>query len=125
LIKKIICGINLCTFRMSFTLNSLGENIKNIRLSRKSLLKPGKALLQKELAELAGIPASSLCNIENGRYKNPTWDMLTKIAAGLDCDIADFFVKEKKGIPASQIALTEMIEMIIREKLDHILRESE
>lgn len=110
---------------MSFTLQYLGENIKNIRLSKKSLQKPGKSLLQKELAELAGIPASSLCNIENGRYKNPTWDMLTKIASGLKCDIADFFVKEKKEIAASQIALTEMIEMIIREKLEHILKESE
>ena len=110
---------------MSFTLSDLGENIKNIRLSKKSLLKPGKSLLQKELADLARIPASSICNIENGRYKNPTWDILTKIASGLNCDIADFFVKEKKEIPASQIALTEMIEMIIREKLEHILQESE
>jgi transcriptional regulator with XRE-family HTH domain len=110
---------------MAFTLQDLGENIKNIRLAKKSQQKPGKSLLQKELADIAGIPASSLCNIENGRYKNPTWDMLTKIAAGLKCDIADFFVKEKKEIPASQIALTEMIEMIIREKLEHILKESE
>ena len=110
---------------MSFTLQDLGENIKNIRLLKKSRHKPGKPLLQKELADLAGIPASSLCNIENGRYKNPTWDMLTKIASGLNCDIADFFVKAKKEIPASQIALTEMIEMIVREKLEHILKESE
>ncbi|MBN2244324.1 MAG: helix-turn-helix transcriptional regulator [Candidatus Aminicenantes bacterium] len=109
---------------MAFTLNDLGNNIKNIRLTKKSQQKPGKSLLQKELAELAGIPASSLCNIENGRYKNPTWDMLTKIASGLNCDIADFFVKEKKEIPASQIALTEMIEMIIRERLKDILKES-
>jgi transcriptional regulator with XRE-family HTH domain len=110
---------------MAFTLNDLGENIKNIRLTKKSLQKPGRSLLQKELAELAGIPASSLCNIENGRYKNPTWDMLTKIASGLNCDIADFFAKEKKEIPASQIALTEMIEMLIKEKLKDILKESE
>ena len=110
---------------MSFTLQDLGDNIKNIRLSKKSWKKSGKPMLQKELADLAGIPASSLCNIENGHYKNPTWDMLTKIASGLNCDIADFFAKEKKEIPASQIALTEMIEMIVREKLEHILKESE
>jgi len=110
---------------MVFTLQDLGENIKNIRLSKKSLQKTGKSLLQKELADLASIPASSLCNIENGRYKNPTWEMLTKIASGLNCDISDFFIKEKKEIPASQIALTEMIEMIIREKLGNILKEPE
>lgn len=108
---------------MAFDLKDLGNNIKRIRLSRKSRIKPGKPLLQYELAGEAGIPASSLCNIERGNYKNPTWEMLSKIAAGLDCSISDFFVSSEKKVSATQIALSEMIDMIIKERLETILRE--
>ncbi|MFQ5720962.1 MAG: helix-turn-helix domain-containing protein, partial [Candidatus Aminicenantales bacterium] len=63
-----------------------------MRKSRPSKLKPDRPMLQRELANEAHIPASSLCNIENGKYKNPTWLMLSKIAKGLNCDISEFFV---------------------------------
>ena len=106
---------------MPLTLKELGENIRSIRKSRESTLKTGRPLYQKELAERADIPAPSLCNIENGKYRNPTWEILSKIARGLDCDIADFFIQGKNDVPASQIALTEMIEMIVQEKLESIL----
>ena len=79
--------------------------------------------LQKELADMAGIPASSLCNIERGKYSNPTWEILTKIARGLDCEISEFFASNNSKISPSQIALTEMIEMIIRERVGTILSE--
>jgi transcriptional regulator with XRE-family HTH domain len=108
---------------MKFGLKDLGENIKNIRISKKSRIKTGKPMLQYELAQLARIPASSLCNIEKGKYENPTWDILSKIAQGLDCDISDFFASENQRISPSRIALTEMIEMIVKERLEAILAE--
>ncbi len=80
-------------------------------------------MLQKELADLAGIPASSLCNIEGGKYSNPTWEILTKIARGLEYEISEFFVSDSSQVSPSQIALTEMIEMIIRERVETILSE--
>lgn len=108
---------------MTFDLKDLGANIKKIRLSRKSQMRPGKPMFQRELAETAQIPASSLCNIEKGKYKNPTWAMLSKIAKGLDCEIPEFFISGERKVSASQIALNEMIDMIIKERLDRILKE--
>ena len=64
---------------MEFGLEKLGANIKRLRQTKPSRQKAGKMMLQKELAELADIPASSLCNIERGKYPNPTWEILTKI----------------------------------------------
>ena len=107
---------------MAFDINDLGQNIRKLRLSKLSRIKPGRPLLQYELAEKAGIPASSLCNIEKGKYQNPTWEMLSKIAAGLDCDIADFFIKEIPVVSPSRIALTEMIDTIVKERLEILLR---
>ena len=107
---------------MAFDLNDLGQNIRILRLSKPSRIKPGRPLLQYELANLAGIPASGLCNIEKGKYKNPTWEMLSKIAAGLDCDIADFFIKESPAVSPSRIALTEIIDTIVTESLEILLK---
>ncbi|MBN1223709.1 MAG: helix-turn-helix transcriptional regulator [Candidatus Aminicenantes bacterium] len=109
---------------MPFGLKDLGANIIKIRKSRPSRIKPGKPMLQRELAELSNIPASSLCNIENGKYNNPTWEILSKIADGLDCDISYFFVEPERHVSPYQLALNEMIEMIIRERLASILEES-
>ncbi|MBD3414118.1 MAG: helix-turn-helix domain-containing protein [Candidatus Aminicenantes bacterium] len=110
---------------MAFTLQDLGENIRDLRKSRISKLKPDKPMMQKELAERSGIPASSLCNIENGKYKNPTWEILNKIALGLDCDVSDFFISIQAEVSPSRIALNEMIEMIIKERLDSILKDEQ
>jgi transcriptional regulator with XRE-family HTH domain len=108
---------------MPFTLVDLGRNIKRLREARVSLIKPGKPMLQYELADKAGIPASCLSNIEKGKYRNPTWNILLKIASALDCDISAFFLPDERPVSPSQIALTEMIEMIVREKLENILKE--
>jgi len=108
---------------MAFGLEDLGANIRRIRNSRPSRYKPGRSMLQRELAELSHIPASSLCNIENGKYKNPTWEILSKIADGLGCDISRFFADEDRQVSPYQLALNEMIEMIIRERLSSILEE--
>jgi transcriptional regulator with XRE-family HTH domain len=108
---------------MSFDLNDLGENIRKLRLSKSSQVKPDRKLLQYELAKKAEIPASSLCNIEKGKYKNPTWEMLSKIAFGLGCDVSDFFKKEVPLVSPSQIALTEMIDTIVKARLESLLKE--
>ena len=108
---------------MAFSLQDLGNNIKRLRKSKPSKLKPGRPMLQRELADKAQIPASSLCNIENGKYKNPTWLMLSKIARGLDCDISDFFISQDQTPSASHIAIQEIIDMIIKERLERILEE--
>lgn len=78
-------------------------------------------MYQKELAEIAGIPPPSLCNIENGNYRNPTWDILNKIAVGLKCDITDLFNRHRNEARPSQIALTELIDLIVSEKLADLL----
>jgi len=108
---------------MPFNLEDLGNNIKKIRKSRESNIKPGNHLSQYELAEISEISASSLCNIENGKYKNPTWNILSKIAKGLNCEIYEFFVYNKKDASPSLIALDELIDMMIKEKIDKILAE--
>jgi transcriptional regulator with XRE-family HTH domain len=108
---------------MPFTLRDLGLNIKKIRESRESRIKIGKPMLQYELARSAGIPASSLSNIEKGKYRNPTWRILSKIADGLGCDISEFFAEGKKKILASHLALDEMIDLIVKEKLERLLQE--
>ena len=108
---------------MAFGLKDLGQNIKRLRMLRDSRIKPGRSLLQRELADLAGIPASSLCNIENGKYRNPTWEILNKIARGLQCEISDLFVIPEAAVSPSQIALTEMIETLIRDRLESMLAE--
>ena len=110
---------------MSFGLKDLGANIRRIRRSRPSRIKPGKPMLQRELAALSHIPASSLCNIENGKYKNPTWEILSKVAEGLGCEISHLFAEPERPVSPSQIAINEIIEMIIRERLESILKESQ
>jgi transcriptional regulator with XRE-family HTH domain len=108
---------------MPFTLKDLGKNIRKIRESKPSRIKPGRPMLQYELARLARIPASSLSNIEKGKYRNPTWNILSKIAAGLDCDLAGFFFSARTKISASEIAFKEMIDLVVKEKLEHLLKE--
>ncbi len=108
---------------MNFDLKDLGNNLKMIRKSRESTIKPGKPMLQKELAELSKIPASCLCNIENGKQKNPTWNTLLKIAKALNCEVSDFFTSSKNTVSASHIALDELIDMLIKERLEKILND--
>ncbi|HDJ24085.1 MAG TPA: XRE family transcriptional regulator [Candidatus Aminicenantes bacterium] len=108
---------------MAFTLQDLGQNIRRIRLAKSSSFRSGRPMMQKELAELAGIPASSLCNIENGKYRNPTWEILSKIAQALGCDISEFFTTPQKEVHAAEIALREMIDLLVRERLESFLKE--
>jgi transcriptional regulator with XRE-family HTH domain len=55
--------------------NKVGEKIRQLRQE--------KGLKQEEFAELAGIDYSYLNQLENGK-RNPTVEMLDKIAKALD-----------------------------------------
>jgi transcriptional regulator with XRE-family HTH domain len=107
---------------MAFTLEDLGTSIRKIRESRESRVKPGKPLLQYELARAARVPASSLSNIEKGKYRNPTWSILSKIAKGLGCDVSDFFLSDRKKTSPEELAFREMIDLVVREKLEELLK---
>ncbi len=108
---------------MAFTLKELGMNIRRLRMSRPSQIKIGRPMLQYELAERAGIPASCLSNLEKGKYRNPTWQLLTKLARALDCDLADFFLLDREKKSPSMLAFEEMIDLLVKEKVEKILRE--
>jgi transcriptional regulator with XRE-family HTH domain len=108
---------------MRFSLKDLGSNVRKLRIARESRIRAGKPMLQYELARLAGIPAPTLSNVEKGKYRNPTWNLLSKISVGMECDITQLFMPEEKAVSPAQIALTEMIEMIVKEKLESLLKE--
>jgi len=108
---------------MAFSLKELGLNIRRLRESRPSRLKPGRPMLQYELAQEAGIPASCLSNLEKGKYRNPTWLLLNKLAQALECDISEFFFLDREERSPSLLAFEEMIDLLVKEKVEKILKE--
>ncbi|MGQ9470063.1 MAG: helix-turn-helix domain-containing protein [Candidatus Aminicenantales bacterium] len=108
---------------MGFSLRELGLNIRRLRENRPSQVKPGRSMLQYELARKAGIPASCLSNLEKGKYRNPTWQLLTKLAQALECDIPDFFSRDREERSPSLLAFEEMISLLVKEKVEKILKE--
>lgn len=108
---------------MAFTLKELGKNIRRLRMSRPSKIKTGRPMLQYELAQKAGLPASCLSNLEKGKYRNPTWQLLTKLAQALECDLTEFFLADREKKSPSMLAFEEMIDLLVREKVEKILRE--
>lgn len=65
-------------------MNDIGKLIKEKRESKKISL--------KKLSELIGISDSSIYKIENGTSKNPNWNVLCKIAKGLNISPLSFLV---------------------------------
>ncbi|MGM9978752.1 MAG: helix-turn-helix domain-containing protein [Clostridium sp.] len=63
----------------------IGENIKKIRLSKKI---SGRALANK-----VGISPGYLVDIEKGNRKNPSQEILEKLAKALDVNVVDFYDK--------------------------------
>lgn len=61
---------------------------ENLRLLRKA-----KKIKQRELAEGVGITQAYLSYIEKGK-RNPTLDIVEKIAGELDCEIVLIFKKD-------------------------------
>ena len=62
-------------------------------------LKRSKNYTASQLAEITGLPKSTIDKIFGGFNTNPTLDSLEKIAMALDCGIDDFLEYEKE--PAS------------------------
>ena len=62
------------------------------KLSKEKLneIKQSKNYTSKEIAEKTGIPKSTVEKIFGGFSKNPTLDILLKIADILDCGLDDF-----------------------------------
>ncbi len=52
-------------------------------------------LKQKDLAKRVGISAQYLMQIEQGKAKNPSIDVMTKIAEELDSSVGNLFFNEK------------------------------
>ncbi|MBS6600600.1 MAG: helix-turn-helix domain-containing protein [Clostridium sp.] len=63
----------------------VGENLKRIRKTKKMTL--------KQLEEITGITNSYISAIENGRKKNPSTEILEKLAKALNVNVVDFYDK--------------------------------
>ena len=61
----------------------LSDNLKRIRIS--------KNLTIKELSELSGVSMGYICHLEKGTRKNPSRDVMEKIAKVLDEPIIKIF----------------------------------
>ncbi len=59
-----------------------GKRLKEIRIS--------KGITQKELAEMSGLSASFISNLERG-VNAPSFGVLEVLAAKLDISVKDFF----------------------------------
>lgn len=49
-----------------------------------TLLRESEGLSQRELAELVGVAASTICQLEDADYEGHSLDMLNRIAVALD-----------------------------------------
>jgi transcriptional regulator with XRE-family HTH domain len=48
-----------------------------------------KGMSQDKLSEVSGVSRSYICELELGKYNNPTADVLCKISKALGCSIDD------------------------------------
>lgn len=49
---------------------------------------------QKEIAKEVGITQQYLANLENGKSKNPSRDLMIKLAAALDTTVQELFFSD-------------------------------
>lgn len=66
----------------------LSENLKNIRINKKIGI--------RELERISGVANSTIINIENGKYKNPTIITIMKLAKALDITIDELVYGKKE-----------------------------
>ena len=55
-----------------------------------------KRIKQKNLAKMVGVSQQYLCSIENCRSKNPSRDIMIKLASALDCSVQELFFSEEQ-----------------------------
>lgn len=84
----------------------VGENLKRIRKTKKMTL--------KQLEEITGITNSYISAIENGRKKNPSTEILEKLAKALDVNVVDFYDKS---------VLTDKDKKDINKDLNEVMQE--
>ncbi|MBI6068686.1 helix-turn-helix transcriptional regulator [Clostridium perfringens] len=51
---------------------------------------------QKEIAQEVGITQQYLANLENGKSKNPSRDLMIKLAKALDTTVQELFFSEEE-----------------------------
>ena len=67
------------------------QNPNRIRLGRNiRILRERQGIALRKFAKMVGMDYAYLSNIENGKV-NPTLDVISKIADGLDQDVRDLF----------------------------------
>ena len=82
-----ILGYHLCFgydfFQAAHNRSRVGINVRRLRKS--------KGLSQREFGMMVGVDYSYISHIENGTA-NPSVDLLSKIAEGLDVEVSDLFL---------------------------------
>lgn len=77
--------------------DGLGTRIKRIRQQKEMTI--------QVVAERAGIARSTISKIENDQL-SPTFDVLQRLAVGLDVDLAQLFSSDMAGAPAGRRSIT-------------------
>lgn len=68
----------------------IGDNIKTIRDQKK--------ISQYRLSKRTGISQSYISELENGKYKNPTIDIIHKIAKALNVSVTQLLDKTSEKV---------------------------
>ncbi|MDU2674226.1 MAG: helix-turn-helix transcriptional regulator [Clostridium sp.] len=89
----------------------LSENLRSMRNKNK--------LGIRELERISGVANSTIINIENGKYKNPTIETVLKLAKALNITIDELISAERNGVPggyhlAMQKSINEYFEKLNR-----------
>jgi transcriptional regulator with XRE-family HTH domain len=50
-----------------------------------------RKLTQEQLAELSGLPQTTISDIERGAIKKPSWEAVSRIAKALECSPEEIF----------------------------------
>jgi len=75
----------------------LGARLKRIRQQ--------KEITMQAVAERGGIARSTISKIENDQL-SPTFDVLQRLAVGLDVDLAELFSSDMSNVPAGRRSIT-------------------
>lgn len=89
----------------------LGDNIRYLRE------KMGISI--KDLSELTGITSAYLSMIENNKRKNPSTEMLKKIANELNVDINQLFIPDESTIEETNV-IDDIKELVAENNLKTI-----
>jgi len=63
--------------------------------SRLKALRIEKGITLEKLAEISEVSAGYLCHLENGTRKNPSIEVMERIAKALNSNIFEIFFKEE------------------------------